>query len=208
MNFKIDAFNLFKDEFEKQKIHCESLAKAKNKKSRQIFLINFFAPSIAELNFTNWVKLFDLGKITNSNIVYYPMTKPKNSKTTFTPLEWEIIKDRPEDCIIEVLHDEATWTEDEIETRVTQLYNLKAGDEIDLSDELTFAIIEDCIQGTFMDRMADEINNYGYSDRITQGQWSALVRASKSIERKTGVEFSYGLAAVSERGWCTHERPW
>ena len=25
MNFKIDAFNLFKDEFEKQKIHCESL---------------------------------------------------------------------------------------------------------------------------------------------------------------------------------------
>ena len=136
------------------------------------------------------------------------MTKPKNSKTTFTPLEWKIIKDRPEDCIIEVLHYESTWTEDEIETRVIQLYNLKAGDEIDLSDELTFAIIEDCIQGTFMDRIADEINNYGYSDRITQGQWSALVRASKSIERKTGVEFSYGLAAVSERGWCTYDRPW
>jgi hypothetical protein len=138
------------------------------------------------------------------------MTKTNNSKITFTPLEWEIIKDRPEDCITEVLYDQHhdKWERDQIDWKVNQIYDLKSGDEIDLNDELTFAIIEDCIEGTFMDRVASHINLYGYSEHMTQGQWGALVRAANSIEKKTGVKFSYALKETSERGWSDAPRIW
>ena len=80
-------------------------------------------------------------------------------KIKFTPLEWDLITDRPEDCIVEAHIDthpddpSCKWSKEELEDRVQSLYELSPGDEIDLSDPLTFSIIEDCIDGgTIMDR--------------------------------------------------------
>tara|TARA_R100001463_G_scaffold132945_1_gene193960 strand:- start:2107 stop:2499 length:393 start_codon:yes stop_codon:yes gene_type:complete len=122
------------------------------------------------------------------------MSTNKKPKVTFTPLEWELIKDRPEDCIIECHLDTpddcppCQWTKEELDHGITKLYGLKAGDEIDLSDPLTFSILEDCIDGgTIMMRCSPE--DLGYSEFITKGKWCAMVRAAKSVQKKTGVPF-------------------
>jgi hypothetical protein len=115
-------------------------------------------------------------------------------KIKFTKLEWELITDRPEDCIVEAHIDThpddpvCKWSKDELEERVNTLYALSPGDEIDMSDPLTNSIIEDCIDGgTIMDRCNPRCT--GYDEFLTSGKWRAMVRAANSIAQKTGVNF-------------------
>tara|TARA_S200002703_G_scaffold20812_1_gene17258 strand:+ start:3836 stop:4210 length:375 start_codon:yes stop_codon:yes gene_type:complete len=115
-------------------------------------------------------------------------------KTKFTKLEWELITDRPEDCIVEAHIDThpddpvCKWSKNELEDKVQSLFALSPGDEIDISDPLTFSIIEDCIDGgTIMHRCNPHCT--GYDEFLTSGKWRAMVRAANSIAKKTGVSF-------------------
>ncbi len=124
------------------------------------------------------------------------MNKPKNTKVTFTPSEWEILIHRPEDCIVESELDTENprWTADELWEKVTEIYSLKSRQEIDLGDELTFSIISNMISmNTWFDCIAGHVENDDVAkifDGYPKSRYMRDCKAAKSIEQKVGVRFT------------------
>ena len=127
----------------------------------------------------------------------------KNNIIKFTPTEWEMITDRPMDCIAECITDDpdwntGNWTKDEIIDAAREIFGNKLR-TVDMSDPLTKAIIADAILGgTFLERLEDVIYHYGYHDPriggssdITRSKMATIRKSAKSIEKKTGFEFYY-----------------
>ena len=115
----------------------------------------------------------------------------------FTPTEWEMIIDRPVDCIGDCLeHDPVTidngWTRQMIEERAEEMFSNKER-AVDISDPLNLQVLKDAIVGSmFLERMEDEVYNFGYhnpsipaTSTITRYQISKYRKAAEAIESKT-----------------------
>jgi len=113
----------------------------------------------------------------------------------FTPTEWEIITDRPVDCISDCLEHEPValdngWTRQAIEERAEEIFS-NTDRTVDVSDRLTLEVLRDAICGNmFLEHLEDEVYNFGYHDQhsisgITRSQMAKYRRAAKTIESKT-----------------------
>ena len=121
----------------------------------------------------------------------------------FTPTEWEMITDRPLDCIAECITDNpddntGNWTFNEIIDAAREIFENKTR-TVDMSDPLTKAIMYDAIAGgMFLTIIEETVYLYGYHDPdipatsdVTRSRMSTVRKAVKTIESKTGFTY-YG----------------
>ena len=121
----------------------------------------------------------------------------KTKLIKFTPTEWEMITDRPVDCISDCLEHEPIsidngWTRELIENKAEEMFSNK--DRIvDISDPLTLEVLKDAVCGNMLlEMMEDDVYNFGYHDpsdpassQTTREALAKYRRAAKTIEKKT-----------------------
>ena len=121
----------------------------------------------------------------------------KTKLIKFTPTEWEIITDRPVDCISDCLEDEQVsvdngWTRQMIESRAEEVFATESR-TVDVSDQLTREVLRDAVAGNmYLEAMEDIVYHYGYHDpdvpstsQVTRPMMAKYRRAAKTIEKKT-----------------------
>lgn len=109
----------------------------------------------------------------------------------FTSKEMELLMHRLEasDSVAEALQDDGLWTYDEVRERADMLARswVKGRPvDIDLTNALTLAVIEDCIYGSTVYSI---IHEEAADGRITRNALATYRKAAQSIETKTGVDF-------------------
>lgn len=122
----------------------------------------------------------------------------------FSPVEWELITDRPVDCIADCIADDPesnieTWSWDKISSRAYDLFFRNEVRTVDLGNKMDRQIIRDAIVGgIIIEHFEDEVYHYGYHDPddpstsgITRYAIKRYRKAAKGIEKKTGFTY-YG----------------